>query len=33
LLYSFDFYTTAARRLREVPTEVQIASLEEERWI
>jgi hypothetical protein len=33
LLYTFDFYTVAARRLREVPGEVQQNSLEQERWI
>ncbi len=33
LLYTFDFFTVAARRLREVPGEVQQNSLEQERWI
>ena len=33
LLYSFDYFTTAARRLREVSGEEQMAILDEERWI
>ncbi len=33
LLYTFDYFTLAARRLREVPGEIQQTSLEQERWI
>ena len=33
LLYTFDFFTIAARRLREVSGEEQRTSLEQERWI
>ncbi len=33
LLYTFDYFTTAARRLREVSGEVQRTALEHERWI
>ena len=33
LLYEFDFFTVAARRLREVSGEEQMATLEQERWI
>jgi len=33
LLYTFDFFTIAARRLREVPGEEQQSALEQERWI
>jgi len=33
LLYGFEYFTTAARRLREVTSEDQMATLEEERWI
>jgi hypothetical protein len=33
LLHDFDFYTTAARRLREVSGEDQMTILEEQRWI
>ncbi|MCP4310969.1 MAG: hypothetical protein GY790_06875 [Bacteroidetes bacterium] len=33
LLYTFDFFTVAARRLREVPGEEQQTNLEQERWI
>jgi len=33
LLYTFDFFTVAARRLREVSGEDQRTSLEQERWI
>ena len=32
-LYTFDFFTVAAKRLREIPGEVQQTSLEQERWI
>jgi len=33
LLYTFDFFTIAARRLREVSGEKQRTALEQERWI
>jgi hypothetical protein len=33
LLYEFNFYTTAAQRLREVSAEDQMTTLEQERWI
>jgi hypothetical protein len=33
LLYTFDYFTIAARRLREVSGEVQRTKLEQERWI
>jgi hypothetical protein len=33
LLYTFDYYTIAARRLREISGEEQQTSLEQERWI
>jgi len=33
LLYKFEFYTLAAKRLREVPGADQMAILEQERWI
>ena len=33
LLFGFDFYTVAARRLREVSGSDQMTTLEEERWI
>ena len=33
LLYTFDFFTIAARRLREVSGETQRTALEQERWI
>lgn len=33
LLYTFDYFTIAARRLREVSGEVQRSRLEQERWI
>jgi len=33
LLYGFEFFTVAARRLREVPGEEQMTNLEQERWI
>lgn len=33
LLYTYDFFTVAARRLREVSGEEQRTSLEQERWI
>lgn len=33
LLYTFDYFTVAARRLREVSGEAQQSSLEQERWI
>ncbi|MDX2432193.1 MAG: adenylate/guanylate cyclase domain-containing protein [Bacteroides sp.] len=33
LLYTFDYFTLAARRLREVPGDTQQTSLEQERWI
>ena len=33
LLYEFNFYTTAARRLREVSGKDQMIVLEQERWI
>jgi adenylate cyclase len=33
LLYEFDFFTLAAKRLREVPRESQMTILEQERWI
>jgi len=33
LLYTFDFFSTAARRLREVSGETQRTALEQERWI
>jgi len=33
LLYNFEFFTIAAKRLREVSGEQQMAILEEERWI
>jgi class 3 adenylate cyclase len=33
LLYTFDYYTIAARRLREISGEEQQSSLEQERWI
>ena len=33
MLFNFDFYTVAARRLREVSGSDQMTTLEEERWI
>jgi hypothetical protein len=33
LLFSFDYFTVAARRLREVSSEKQMRALESERWI
>ena len=33
LLYNFEFYTLAAKRLREVSGPDQMATLEQERWI
>ena len=33
LLYTFDFFSIAARRLREVSGETQRTALEQERWI
>ncbi len=33
MLFSFEFYTVAARRLREVSGSDQMTTLEEERWI
>jgi pentatricopeptide repeat protein len=33
LLHEFEFFTTAARRLREVSGEEQMTALESERWI
>jgi very-short-patch-repair endonuclease len=33
LLYKFDFYTVAAKRLREVSGPEQMTTLEQERWI
>jgi len=33
LLFDFDFYTTAAQRLREVSGNDQMTTLEQERWI
>ncbi|MEN8156399.1 MAG: adenylate/guanylate cyclase domain-containing protein [Bacteroidota bacterium] len=32
-LYEFEFFTVAARRLREVPGKDQMTNLEQERWI
>ena len=33
VLYGFEYFTVAARRLREIPGEEQMANLEKERWI
>jgi adenylate cyclase len=33
ILYEFEYFTVAARRLREIPGEEQMSNLEKERWI